>query len=429
MILHGNQRGGAKDLALHLLKDENEHVELHELRGFVSQNLVSALNEAYAVSRGTKAKQFLFSLSLNPPKNEDVPTAVFEDAIERIEDKLGLSGQPRAIVFHEKEGRRHCHAVWSRIDTQAMKAIPMSFSKDKLMQIARDLYREHGWTMPRGFMNSQERDPRNFTLAQWQQAKRQGKDPRAIKEVFQECWAVSDSREAFAQALKERGYILAKGDRRGFVALDYACEVYAISKWTDVREKDVKAKLGDPANLPSVAETRDIIARDMTAHLLDLQTQQSQAVDARLAAIEDAKQDMVREQKAARVTLGKAQQERQRKETRQRQERFNKGLRGFLDRFTGHHRRIKKQNEQEAEQAAIRDQNERDALIFEQRDQRHRLQARTKRLERFHEDSDRSLSADLSQYEDIREQRREVATFSQPKAEYQPRKPSQTLER
>ena len=38
MILHGNQRGGARDLALHLLKDENEHVEVHELRGFVSDN-------------------------------------------------------------------------------------------------------------------------------------------------------------------------------------------------------------------------------------------------------------------------------------------------------------------------------------------------------------------------------------------------------
>ena len=75
MILHGNQRGGAKDLALHLLKTENEHVEVHELRGFVSDNLVSALNEVYAVSRGTKARQFLFSLSLNPPPLERFPQA------------------------------------------------------------------------------------------------------------------------------------------------------------------------------------------------------------------------------------------------------------------------------------------------------------------------------------------------------------------
>jgi hypothetical protein len=28
MILNGNQRAGAKDLAVHLLKEENDHIEL-----------------------------------------------------------------------------------------------------------------------------------------------------------------------------------------------------------------------------------------------------------------------------------------------------------------------------------------------------------------------------------------------------------------
>ena len=123
MILVGNQRSGAKNLALHLFKEENEHVEIHEVRGFASQNLTAALNEAYAISRGTRCKQYLFSLSLNPPPDEKVNIVDFEDTIYRIEERLGLSGQPRAIVFHEKEGRRHCHAVWSRIDVEEMKAV------------------------------------------------------------------------------------------------------------------------------------------------------------------------------------------------------------------------------------------------------------------------------------------------------------------
>jgi hypothetical protein len=112
MILVGNQRGGAKDLALHLLKQENEHVEVHEVRGFASHNLTAALNEAYAISRAIRCKQFLYSLSLNPPKSENVSTETFKQAIEQAEEKLGLTDQPRAIVFHEKNGRRHCHAVW-----------------------------------------------------------------------------------------------------------------------------------------------------------------------------------------------------------------------------------------------------------------------------------------------------------------------------
>ena len=56
MILVGNQRGGAKNLADHLLKEENDHVTVHEVRGFATTDLTKALQESYAVSRGTKCK-------------------------------------------------------------------------------------------------------------------------------------------------------------------------------------------------------------------------------------------------------------------------------------------------------------------------------------------------------------------------------------
>ena len=124
MILKGCQRGGATQLATHLLKtEENEHVEIHELSGFVADDLHGALNEIYAVSRGTKCHQFMFSVSLNPPATKQVPIEYFEKAITDIEQTTGLTDQPRAIVFHKEEGRRHCHAVWSRIDLTEMKAI------------------------------------------------------------------------------------------------------------------------------------------------------------------------------------------------------------------------------------------------------------------------------------------------------------------
>jgi len=124
MILEANQRAGGKQLALHLLNGhENDHVEVHEVSGFISGDLIEAFTEAYAISKGSRCKQFLFSLNLNPPQLEDVPIEIFEDAINRIEQKLGLSGQPRSVIFHEKEGRRHAHCVWSRIDVKNMRAI------------------------------------------------------------------------------------------------------------------------------------------------------------------------------------------------------------------------------------------------------------------------------------------------------------------
>lgn len=188
MILKGSQRAGSANLANHLLRsDENEHVELHEVRGFASNDVKEAFKEAEAVSRGTKCKQYLFSLSLSPPANERVPVGVFMSAIDRAEERLGLEGQPRVVIFHEKEGRRHAHCAWSRIDAETMTARQMSFYKTKLQSLSRDLYLENGWKMPRGLVNTAERNPTNFTLAEWQQAKRQNFDPRWLKATLQDC--------------------------------------------------------------------------------------------------------------------------------------------------------------------------------------------------------------------------------------------------
>lgn len=187
MILKGCQRGGASDLSAHLMRmDENEHVEVHRLRGFAAQDLEGALNEMYAVSQGTKCRQFMFSVIFNPPPDEKATTADFDAAINQVEKRFGLSDQSCAVVFHEKEGRRHAHAVWSRIDLEEMKAIQLSYFKNRLQSISRELYLEHGWNMPKGLIKSEERDPTNFTLDEWQHAKRIGKDPRAIKTAIQD---------------------------------------------------------------------------------------------------------------------------------------------------------------------------------------------------------------------------------------------------
>ena len=85
MILKASQRGGATQLALHLLKtEENEHVEVHEVSGFIAEDILGALREAQAVSKGTRCRQFLFHVALNPPQTEQVRVEVFEDALNHI---------------------------------------------------------------------------------------------------------------------------------------------------------------------------------------------------------------------------------------------------------------------------------------------------------------------------------------------------------
>lgn len=402
MILEGNQRGGAKNLALHLLKEENDHVEVHEVRGFVSEDLVSALNEAYAVSRGTRAKKFLFSLSLNPPDTENVSTEVFKATIERVEDEMGLSGQPRAIVFHEKNARRHCHVAWSRIDAKEMKAIPLPYTKYKLMDISRELYLENGWKMPKGFIRSAERDPHNFTLAEWQQAKRIGKKPKAIKTTISDCWAASDTQAAFANALQEQGYVLARGTRRDFVVIDQHCEVYGVARSVGIRVKEVRTKLIDQDKLPEIEKAKLKIAEDMVVKLSKLHEKHENAVNMRLVSLNEELQLLVKRHKQERVRLRKTQKSRRIRETKERQKRYNKGLRGLLDRVTGKHRQIKKQNERETDLANKRDEQEKDAMIFSQMAPCRAIKHRQKRLEEFSKGKQRDFFADLSQYEEIR---------------------------
>lgn len=244
MILKASQRAHGAELAKHLLNgDENDHVTVHEIRGFISDTLAGALQEAYAMSRGTRCSQFLFSVSLNPPEfdvesatsSADVPIEAFEAAIDEIERKLNLLGQPRIVVFHEKNGRRHCHVVWSRIDTEKLVAVNMAHFKRKLMDISKGLFLRHGWKLPKGMQRGERRSPFHLTREEHRQAVRLTEDPQAMKALFKSAWERSDTKETFIRALEERGFLLARGDRRGFVALDVIGGVYSLTRWIAFR--------------------------------------------------------------------------------------------------------------------------------------------------------------------------------------------------
>ncbi|MDH5721896.1 MAG: relaxase/mobilization nuclease domain-containing protein [Alphaproteobacteria bacterium] len=402
MILVGNQRGGAKNLALHLLKEENERVELHELKGFCSDNLIGALNESYAISRATKCKQHLFSLSLNPPPQEQVSTEDFEHAINRVEEKLGLAGQPRAIVFHTKENRTHCHAVWSRINLEEMKAVQLSFSKQKMQEVSRELYLEHGWQMPRGLVNTKETDPRNFTLAEWQQAKRLGKDAREIKGQFQDAWAISDSKAAFSHALEERGYKLARGDRRGFVAVDHKGEVYPVSRWAGVKTKQVKDRLGDIQELPSVADARTQFAQEMMQKIQEFQKQVEKEKKEKARKSEEEQQRLAVQRQAKQEELKKQQLERQQEETEQRKARLRKGFLGLWDRIRGENKRIEKQNRMEALEKLARERLEKETLLQYQLTEQKRQQEVQQRVQQKLDKEKQELQQDTEHFQQMK---------------------------
>jgi hypothetical protein len=412
MILKGSQRAGARQLAAHLLNErDNEHVRVHELRGFTADDLMGALTEAHAISKGTKCKQFMFSLSLNPPGGATVGEAGFEKAADQAERALGLDDQPRAIVFHEKEGRLHAHVVWSRIDAATMRAINLPHFKRRLNEVSRELFLENGWTLPDGLRRDGGKNPLNFTLAEWQQAKRIGSDPREIKQVFHDAWERSDSVKALGNALAERGYFLAQGDRRGFVAVDTEGQVYAVSKWAGVKVREARAKLGEAAELPSVADMKAAVAKLVHAKHKSFAAEIREKHVRERAALQ-AKVDAVRLLHAGeRALLAKKQSERWTLETQERADRFRAGLRGLLDNFTGRARVIRAMNEADAIHGLQRDRAQRDRLIWAQIKERAPLQAQLAQMRVRQSQERRLLVAEIVRHlrSQVREQQAPVA--------------------
>lgn len=364
MILYASQRGRSAELAAHLLNgDQNEHVTIHDIRGFVSQDLAEALREAYAISRGTRCRQFLFSLSLNPPDYADVPVEDFEAAIEEIEKRLNLVMHPRIIVFHEKNGRRHCHTVWSRIDADKMVAVRMSHFKRKLMEVSQLLFLKHGWKLPKGMQKGEKRSPLHLTREEYRQAVRLAEDPQALKAMFKASWERSDSKETFIRALEENGFLLARGDRRGFVAIDVKGGVYSLTRWLDLGTRDLKSRLGAPESLPDIGQAKAYLASRMTENLNRFIAEAKTAASTKRTPLVQELRSMVVAQRKERQSLVEALQTRWVQETRQRSARLHSGVAGIWQRVTGEYGRIKALNESEAKAGLIRDRKELHALV------------------------------------------------------------------
>jgi hypothetical protein len=268
MILKGSQRGHGSDLATHLSNEfDNEGIEFMEVRGTVADDLHGFMVEIEAIAAGTKCTQPFFALSINP--SEAMSREEYARAVDAIEDKLGLSGQPRAIVMHEKmdaDGitREHAHVVWSRIDASSMRAVPMSFFKAKLCDMACKLAREFGHDLPPGLEAWEkgqrlDKDKLEDTLADKAALERTAMSAEERARIVTDAYDFSDSPAAFRAALEEHGLLLAKGDRRAFVIVDSAGQVHSLSRHVKgVKSKEIARKLEglDVSALPSVEQAK-----------------------------------------------------------------------------------------------------------------------------------------------------------------------------
>ncbi|MGN7437577.1 MAG: relaxase/mobilization nuclease domain-containing protein [Alcanivorax sp.] len=404
MILEGNQRGSASEMARHLMNlKENDHVEVHEVSGFLSNDVHEAFHEIHASARGTKCSQYMFSVSLNPPHNEKVPIEYFEHALGEIEEHLNLENQPRIVVFHEKDGRRHAHCVWSRIDADSMTGINMPFYKQKLNDISKELYLKYEWNVPKGFLDKAYANPLNFSREGWQQAKRAQEDPRLLKALFKNAWETSDSRPAYQNALREHGFWLARGDRRGFVAIDYKGEIYSLSRWSEVKTKELKAKLGDAKELPSVEEVKAEIAQKITPQVEQYIAETKQRLDKDRHPLQQAIKSLKDRHRNERQDLRAQQTQRWAQEEKKRYERLPHGFAGLWHRITGKYQKVRRLNELETIRCERRDRNETQNLVDRQLGERNKLQTHVQNKRENYRVTMQELKRDIASYQSMQD--------------------------
>jgi len=300
----------------------------------------------------------------------------------RIELKLGFAGQPRAIVFHEKKGRRHAHVVWSRINSNSMTAIDPYQDKLTLEKIARELFLEHQWDMPAGFKRKEDADPLNYNHDEYQQAKRAKRDVKELKRIFKACWEQSDTRDTFAHALKEYGFILAKGDRRGFVAVDANGEIYSVARYVGVKARDIKLRFGNLDDLLDVETACQFFGQNEHAKTnanTSTNTKFENAshklkAKAELNALEEQRLSMVERHRNARAELHQKQQTRRIAETKARQAKLPVGLKAIWFKLSGQYEILIEANKKDFVQCELRNQTERQNLIEAQLSERRILQ-------------------------------------------------------
>lgn len=245
--------------------DHNERVEVRELRGSAASDLRGALADMEAFAAGTQCKKPLYHASINTRADERLTEEQRGIAIDRLEKALGLKGQPRAVVVHEKLGREHTHIVWARANPERGTVISDSHNFRKHEATARQLEREFGYEVVPGAhvgRRGRERPERTPGHGEMQQAARTGLNPSDARAQITALWRSTTTGQAFAAALKDAGWCLARGDRRDLVLIDGTGNVHGLARRIEgASAANIRARLSDidPATLPSVAEARAAI--------------------------------------------------------------------------------------------------------------------------------------------------------------------------
>ena len=285
MIIKSSQRSSPQELANHLTKlSENENIIFSDSRAILAEDVHGALDDMDDIARGSSCNQHLYHVSINPDHEMDAKE--WQQTWQLYETEFGLENQPFIEVTHVKEGRLHKHRVYERIQDDG-KAIHLAFNRIRNEKISRVLEHEFGHELTLGKHNravikklraegkeeiadwleqqhahEQSRPVAEKNHADLQQEKRTKLTVEQVKTDLKSACEATDNGKAFEAAIAEKGYLLAKGDKRDFVIVDPVGGVHSPRRRLGVKAKELRQKWQDlnPAQMPTVEQVKDLLS-------------------------------------------------------------------------------------------------------------------------------------------------------------------------
>lgn len=265
MIIKGGSRAAPGQLARHLQRlDTNDEVTILELQS-LNSDLAEAFRDWQTLVEGTRGVKGLYHANIDPAEQYTMTAEQWQRTVEVLEKELGLEGQDRAVVLHQKYGREHLHVVWQRTDLDTMTVRSDSQNYQAHERASQKLEEEFGHDHVPGKHAKRDREKQpefpkaEANHAEWQQGERTGITAAERKSQITALQQASDGAVAFKAALEEQGYILATG-RRDFVLVDETGNVYSLSRQLrGIKAAELREFMKglDPQALPTVEQAKE----------------------------------------------------------------------------------------------------------------------------------------------------------------------------
>ena len=218
MLIFGSSVGDWQEKANYAEdKADNDFAKVHEVRCEGIEDVQTAFAAMAAFAADTKCKQFLYHATINLNPGERLTREQWQQAVDRLEEGLGLTGHHRVVFEHIKKDRQHYHIVWSRLPPEGGPAVSMSYDYFVHQRTGKELEKDFGLQpAPRKqegqpSRKKQEINDRNSAVRI---------KPEQVAKDATRIYRASDTPQAFMKNLKKEGYVLSRGKNGSYVLVD-----------------------------------------------------------------------------------------------------------------------------------------------------------------------------------------------------------------